>query len=196
MPRRAVTYNRSAADAFEALVRTARRLNSPGGCPWDQAQTVDLLLPHLVEETWEVYYACRRQQHAHFREELGDVFYTTLFLALLAERQGWFALDQLLVDIRRKMERWHPHVFGHARANTAAEAYRQWQAVKRRERPARSLSKRLRPLLIAVLDRLAEDPGALTWLRQTLRGASLTKNRASGSPTAASGSQARRRVRS
>ena len=48
------TRHRGGLDPFWDLVATARRLQAPGGCPWDRAQTVRSLTPHLIEETWEV----------------------------------------------------------------------------------------------------------------------------------------------
>jgi uncharacterized protein YabN with tetrapyrrole methylase and pyrophosphatase domain len=109
-------------DAFTALVAVARRLQAPGGCAWDRAQTVDSLLPYLIEETWEVFEAIRRRRRAALPEELGDVLYTVLFLTLIAERRGWFRLEHLLQATRRKMIRRHPHVFGNAPAPTPETA--------------------------------------------------------------------------
>lgn len=143
-------------DPFWDLVAIARHLQGPGGCPWDRAQTVRSLLPHLVEETWEAFCAARKPSRAELQEELGDVLYTVVFLTLLAEQQGWFDLKMLLRKTRRKMIRRHPHVFGTKRAATAHEAYAHWQAVKRRERPrGRSSSKELiRRVLLALWESL------------------------------------------
>lgn len=138
------------ADPFWDLVATARRLHAPGGCPWDRTQTVRSLVPYLVEETWEVFCAHRRRREDELEEELGDVLYTVLFLALLAERDGRWTLNGLLNKTRRKMQRRHPHVFGAAHAASAKEAYGHWQAAKQRERkrkPAAPLPK-LRPKLV------------------------------------------------
>lgn len=142
------------AESFGKLVAVARRLQRPDGCPWDRAQTVDSLLPHLVEETWEVFQAVRRGRRRQVQEELGDTLYTVVFLALLAERDGRLTLEELLRRTRQKMIRRHPHVFGAARAHNAQEAYAHWQAAKRRERKSRSPSKRLRPVLVALWERL------------------------------------------
>jgi uncharacterized protein YabN with tetrapyrrole methylase and pyrophosphatase domain len=73
--------------------------------------------------------------------------YTALFLALLAEREGWFSLTDLFVGVHAKMVRRHPHVFGDQRANTATQAYRQWQRIKKQERPKASRSSGCAPRL-------------------------------------------------
>ena len=143
------------SDPFWDLVATARRLQAPGGCAWDRVQTVQSLLPYLVEETWEVFETVRSRRHRALPEELGDVLYTVLFMALKAERQGRGSLEQLLTQTRRKMVRRHPHVFGTGRAGSPAAAYRQWQASKRRERSqAPSPSKAFRERLVAHWNRV------------------------------------------
>ena len=150
-------------ESFAELLSTARQLLGPGGCPWDRAQTISSLLPHLIEEVWEAFEAHRRKRWAALEEELGDVFYTVIFLGLLAELDGRFTMDALLERTRAKMIRRHPHVFGNQRAATADEAYRHWQAVKRLERPATrfpSRSKQLRPLLVALWDLLLQNARA------------------------------------
>ena len=149
------TSRRIPSDPFWALVATARRLYGPGGCAWDRAQTVNSLLPYLVEETWEVFETARSKHRKQLQEELGDVLYTTLFLTLIAERRGWFRLDTLLRNAREKMVRRHPHVFAGAAAPSSRSAYRQWQRMKRQEGKARhSPSKAFREMLVAYWDGL------------------------------------------
>ena len=120
-------------DPFWGLVETAKRLQAPGGCAWDRAQTIESLLPYLIEETWEVFDAIRRRRAKDVQEELGDALYTILFMSLIAERTRQGSLRSLLRATREKMIRRHPHVFGNRSAATPKEAYRQWQASKRRE---------------------------------------------------------------
>ena len=93
---------RGSADPFWALIATARQLQAPGGCPWDQAQTISSLLPHLIEETWEAFEVVRSGHHKELQEELGDVLYTVLFLTLIAERRGLCRLETLLTKTRQK----------------------------------------------------------------------------------------------
>ncbi|MBI2885363.1 MAG: nucleoside triphosphate hydrolase [Candidatus Omnitrophica bacterium] len=121
-------------DHFQKLVRLNRRLRGPGGCPWDRSQTFATLLPHLVEETWEVFCASKSRRRAHMRDELGDVLYTVIFLTIVAEEAGWFTLSDVLRQTHRKMVRRHPHVFKGRRAHTKEEAYASWQRAKQQER--------------------------------------------------------------
>jgi uncharacterized protein YabN with tetrapyrrole methylase and pyrophosphatase domain len=148
-------------DPFWNLVATSRRLQAPGGCEWDRAQTVPSLIPYLIEETWEVFDAVQRRRYAELEEELGDVLYTVLFLTLVAERGGWCDLRRMLAATRAKMIRRHPHVFGGKTAVTPQAAYRHWQASKRLEGKKRySPSKQFRMLLVDWWEWLRKHPEA------------------------------------
>lgn len=165
LPQRA-RQRAQAAQAFAALLATARQLRRPGGCAWDRAQTLNSLLPYVVEETWEVFEAIRRRRWHSLQEELGDVLYGVLCLALIGERQGRCTVTGLLRHTRGKMRRRHPHVFGRSRAGTPAEALRHWEASKRREGPrAHSPTRELRRTLIAWWDWLLAHPEV--WARST-----------------------------
>lgn len=142
-------------DPFWELVATARRLQAPGGCAWDRAQTVESLTPYLIEETWEVFDAVRRRRWPAVQEELGDVLYTVLFQSLIAQRQGRGSLRGMLRAVRHKMIRRHAHVFGPRRARTAQKASRRWQASKRREpRQGLSPSREFRRRLVRMWQKL------------------------------------------
>ena len=173
-----------AQDPFWNLVATAKQLNGPGGCSWDRAQTVQSLLPHLVEEAWEAFCAARGRNRQHFEEELGDVLYTVVFLSVLAQREGWFDLKTLLRHVNQKMVRRHPHVFGNKQADSALTAYAHWQAAKRLERrwKAPSNSQRMRPLLVALFDALRVKRHAPRVFEKTLKNLARIRRRANGSP--------------
>ena len=148
-------------DPFWDLVATAKTLQAPGGCKWDRAQTVDSLLPFLIEETWEVFEVIKNRRDDALGEELGDVLYTVLFLALVAERTRQCSLHDLLTATRNKMIRRHPHVFSDASAATPKAAYRQWQASKRLEKKTSpSPSKAFRKQLMAWWEWLYTHPQA------------------------------------
>ena len=167
--KRPVRRQATSHDPFWDLVAVATRLHGPGGCPWDRAQTVRSLLPHLIEETWEVFCAQRKRNRAELQEELGDVLYTVLFLTLLAQREGWFDLEDVLLTVQEKMIRRHPHVFGTEQARSPAEAYTHWQTVKQGEKRRGRASKKLRPLIVELWDALRTNPQAPEVLQQTLQ---------------------------
>ncbi len=180
---RARRAGRPTNDPFWELIATARRLQAPGGCAWDRAQTLESLFPHLIEEAWEVFEVIRSRRRQRLEEELGDTLYTVLFLALIAERRGWCRLPSMLQATRRKMIRRHPHVFGGAQAGSPREAYLIWQAVKRREPQAPSRGKALRPLLMESWEILRREPDAARRL-QRLLGRLRKPSRSSSRPSA------------
>jgi uncharacterized protein YabN with tetrapyrrole methylase and pyrophosphatase domain len=148
-------------DPFWDLVTMARRLQAPGGCAWDRRQTLQSLLPCLIEEAWETFEVVKSRRLRDLEEELGDVLYTVLFLALIAERQGVLRLRPLLRRVQRKMVRRHPHVFGAHAGGTAAEAYQSWQTSKRREgSKAHSPSRQLEATLVGLWEWLHAHPKA------------------------------------
>jgi MazG family protein len=101
-----------AAEAFARLVAVVARLRGPDGCPWDRAQTLETVRPHLLEETYEVLEALEGGTPAAHREELGDLLLQVVFQARLREEAGEFDVGAVANGIADKLVRRHPHVFG------------------------------------------------------------------------------------
>jgi tetrapyrrole methylase family protein/MazG family protein len=120
-------------DAFRQLLDLERTLRAPGGCPWDAEQTIETLKPSLLEETYEVLEAHSSGDPEEFREELGDLFYVLMFVALVAEQDGLFTIRDMIQGAHDKIYRRHPHVFGDATAQSPDDAKRVWEEVKKKE---------------------------------------------------------------
>jgi MazG family protein len=115
-------------DAFEALRELTRRLRAD--CPWDREQTARTIVPHTVEEAYEVADAALAGDPATLRDELGDLLFQVFFLALLLEEQGDGDLEAVARGVHAKLVRRHPHVFGEAEARTAGRVRERWEAIK------------------------------------------------------------------
>ncbi len=115
------------------LVATEARLRGPGGCPWDLEQTHRSLARNLTEEAYEVLDAIEEGDPAHLEEELGDLLLQVVFHAQIAADAGTFDIDGVARAIVAKLVRRHPHVFGDARADTAAEVKTNWDRIKREQ---------------------------------------------------------------
>lgn len=119
---------RPSIDQFLDVVTQLRDPQS--GCPWDLAQNFDTMLPHLLEETYEVAEAIHKQDRTSLREELGDLLLQVVFLSQLAKEEGSFDFYDVLTDIHDKLIYRHPHVFGDKKAKDSEEALKTWEEQK------------------------------------------------------------------
>ena len=113
---------------LDALTRRLRR-----ECPWDREQDERTIVPHTVEEAYELADAANAGDDAKLLDELGDVLFQVHFLSLLLEERGAGDLAQVADHVHEKLVRRHPHVFAEAEVEHAAEVLRNWDAIKRTE---------------------------------------------------------------
>jgi XTP/dITP diphosphohydrolase len=118
------------------LVALMDRLRSPGGCPWDAAQTHDSLKKHLLEEAYEAYEAIEDGDLDGLRGELGDVLLQVVFHARLAqEAERPWSVDDVADAIVDKLVRRHPHVFAGASADDLEGSWARLKAAEGRTSP-------------------------------------------------------------
>ena len=113
------------------LQRLTERLRRE--CPWDRDQTVRTIVPHTVEEAYEVADAALAGDDAKLLDELGDLLFQVYFLALLLEERGKGDLAQAARLIHEKLVRRHPHVFGDVEADTPGRVKENWDRIKREQ---------------------------------------------------------------
>ena len=118
----------SLAEALLDLQELTRRLRRD--CPWDREQTARTIVPHTVEEAYEVADAAVSGDDAELRDELGDLLFQVYFLALLLEERGEADLETVARGVHEKLVRRHPHVFGDGEARTAARVRERWEEIK------------------------------------------------------------------
>ncbi|MBB5321491.1 nucleoside triphosphate pyrophosphohydrolase [Marinobacter oulmenensis] len=88
------------------------RLREPEtGCPWDTKQTYASIVPHTIEEAYEVADAIERSDYPHLKDELGDLLFQVIFYTQLGQEDGHFDFDAVVDHLVRKLVRRHPHVF-------------------------------------------------------------------------------------
>jgi MazG family protein len=117
------------ATALARLDEITRRLRVE--CPWDREQDERSIVPHTVEEAYELADAAQSGDDAKLLDELGDVLFQVYFLALLLEERGQGSLAEVAEHCRQKLIRRHPHVFGDRAAETAGDVVRNWNQIKR-----------------------------------------------------------------
>jgi MazG family protein len=100
-------------------------------CPWDREQTARTIVPHTVEEAYEVADAAIAGDDAKLVDELGDLLFQVYFLSLLLSESGHGDLEVVSRGIHEKLVRRHPHVFGEVEAETAGRVRANWEQIKR-----------------------------------------------------------------
>ncbi|WP_018954373.1 nucleoside triphosphate pyrophosphohydrolase [Thioalkalivibrio sulfidiphilus] len=122
-------------DPLERVLAIMARLRDPeAGCPWDLRQTWETIVPHTLEEAYEVADAISRRDFEAVRGELGDLLLQVVFYARIAEEEGRFDIQDVARTLAEKLVRRHPHVFADVRYDTEAEHHAAWEAEKARER--------------------------------------------------------------
>lgn len=121
--------------SIQRLVTIMAQLRDPrGGCPWDREQTLETIVPHTIEEAYEVADSIARGDMGELCGELGDLLFQVVFYARVASEQGQFDFDDVVRGICEKMVRRHPHVFADARVADAEEQSVVWEQLKAEER--------------------------------------------------------------
>ncbi len=113
---------------LDALTRRLRR-----ECPWDREQDERTIVPHTLEEAYELADAAQRRDDAKLLDELGDVLFQVHFLSLLMEEREAGDLAAVAEHCRQKLIRRHPHVFSDVEVEDAAHVLRNWDEIKKQE---------------------------------------------------------------
>jgi MazG family protein len=170
----------SLAESLLELQELAKRLRRD--CPWDREQTARTIVPHTVEEAYEVADAAIADRPDKLLDELGDLLFQVYFLALLLEEQGHGDLEQAARGIHDKLVRRHPHVFGDVEARTAGRVRENWDQIKTRDEgregifhdvpeslPALLYARKLQRRAAAIDFEYPDTDGALADLEDELR---------------------------
>lgn len=110
------------------------KLRGPKGCPWDKEQTMESIIPFIVEEAYEVIGAIDAKSHEMLKEELGDLLFQIIFMCQLAGEKGDFGIEDVMAASAGKMIRRHPHVFGKTKAKTSKDVLKHWARIKQEEK--------------------------------------------------------------
>jgi nucleoside triphosphate diphosphatase len=119
------------ASALVELQELTERLRRD--CPWDREQTAKTIVPHTVEEAYEVADAALADDGAKLLDELGDLLFQVYFLALLLQEKGYGDLEAVARNVHAKLVRRHPHVFGGAAAGSGSSLPKHCEEIKREQ---------------------------------------------------------------
>jgi len=119
------------ADALVELQELTERLRRE--CPWDREQTARTIVPHTLEEAYEVADAAIAGDDAKLLDEVGDLLFQCYFLSLLLQEKAQGSLELAARGIAAKLIQRHPHVFGGEAAASAGAVRRRWEEIKRED---------------------------------------------------------------
>jgi len=116
------------SDALLELQELTERLRRD--CPWDREQTAKTIVPHTLEEAYEVADAALAADDKKLLDELGDLLFQVYFLALLLSEKGHGNLEDVARAVHNKLVRRHPHVFGEDHLTSASAVRMRWERLK------------------------------------------------------------------
>lgn len=130
-----MTQNRQEFPGVARILWVMEQLRHPvTGCPWDNAQSFETIVPYTIEEAYEVADAIVSGDLNDVKDELGDLLFQVVFYAQLGKEQDAFDFDAIAAQVADKLIRRHPHVFADATIHTEAELNANWEAIKQQER--------------------------------------------------------------
>lgn len=130
----------------DLLYLMARLRDPDSGCPWDLQQDFASIVPHTLEEAYEVADAIEREDFAHLPSELGDLLFQVVYYSQLGNEQQLFDFDTVVHSITEKLVRRHPHVFPSGELYDSVQTVgistdkinQRWEDIKQQERAAQS----------------------------------------------------------
>ncbi|ALZ85226.1 nucleoside triphosphate pyrophosphohydrolase [Pseudomonas oryzihabitans] len=156
---------------LDDLLHLMARLRDPQhGCPWDLRQDYASIVPHTLEEAYEVADAIAKQDFPQVRDELGDLLFQVVYYSQLGREDGHFDFAQVVDGITRKLVRRHPHVFPDGDLHgpldlprlDEATIKRRWEEIKAEERAEKAMA----PEQLSLLD---DVPAALPALSRAAK---------------------------
>lgn len=122
---------------FKRLIEILDELREK--CPWDHKQTNESLRIQTIEEVYELSDAILNNDSDDLKKELGDVLLHIAFYAKIAKEKQQFELYDVIHGICEKLIFRHPHIFGDVKAETAEEVKQNWERLKLKEAPNKTV---------------------------------------------------------
>lgn len=116
---------------IKKLLKIMEILRDPvKGCPWDKKQTFESVIPHSIEEVYEVAEEIYNKNYENLCEELGDLLFQVIFLSQIAKEKKKFNFNDVVKSITSKMILRHPHVFKNKKFDSNKDFNNFWEESK------------------------------------------------------------------
>ena len=113
------------------LLKIIEKLRDPkNGCPWDKKQTLETIIPHTIEEVYEVAEEVYEKNFDGMKEELGDLLFQIIFISQIAKEKNKFDFNEVVDSIANKMIKRHPHVFSNKKFKNMEDFDEWWEESK------------------------------------------------------------------
>ncbi len=115
------------------LLKIMEELRDPkSGCPWDKKQTFESIIPHSIEEVYEVAEEIYNKNYTNLENELGDLLFQVIYLSQIAKEKKKFDFNDVVDKIAKKMVFRHPHVFSNKKFNNMKDFKDWWEKSKKK----------------------------------------------------------------
>ena len=120
---------------IQKLLNVMKKLRDPEkGCPWDKKQTIETIIPHTIEEVYEVAEQVYNQNYDKLKDELGDLLFQVIYISQIASEKNKFNFSDVVKAITKKMIFRHPHVFKNKKFKNLKEFKLWWENSKKKEK--------------------------------------------------------------
>ena len=118
---------------IEKLLKVMEKLRDPKkGCAWDKKQTMETIIPHSIEEVYEVAEQVYNKNYQKLKEELGDLLFQVVYISQIASERKKFTFYDVVEVITSKMINRHPHVFNKRKFKDLKEFKLWWEKSKKK----------------------------------------------------------------
>jgi len=119
-------------ESFEELIDALKKTRIE--CPWSKDQKIEEHMKELHGEVKEAFESIKQKDHENLKEELGDILMDLMFVSILAEEKKLFTVKEMIDDVKEKLIRRKPWVFGNEKIRTKEEAVKRWNEIKEIEK--------------------------------------------------------------
>ncbi len=124
---------------IQRVLEIMSTLRGENGCNWDKEQTHESLIPHLIEETYEVIDALYFSNKENLKEELGDLLFQIIFHCQIAKEEKKFTFEDVAKTLGDKLIFRHPHIFENQKNLSAEEVLKNWEQLKTKEKEKKGI---------------------------------------------------------
>ena len=113
------------------LLKLMETLRDPiKGCPWDKMQTLESIIPHSIEEVYEVAEEISKKNYPRLKDELGDMLFQVVYMSQIMKEKNKFNFNDVVETVTKKMIHRHPHVFKNKKFKNINEQKEWWDKSK------------------------------------------------------------------